>query len=167
MKVVKEESWSPGLSLPSPRPWPVPSSPTSLPFIPRAFLHLFLLRVPAPPSPSERRSSLPAEWPLHLGSIIECLLFSCWIVSGSYGLQCSRLLCPPLSPGVCSDSCPLSQWSYLIISSSVAPFFFCLQSFPVSRLFFQWVSSSHQVAKVLVLQHQHHSFQWIFRVNFL
>jgi len=136
MKVVKEESWSPGLSLPSPRPWPVPSSPTSLPFTPRAFLHLFLLRVPAPPSSSERSSFLPAEWPLHLGSIIECLLFSCWIVSGSYGLQCSRLLCPPLSPGVCSDSCPLSQWSYLIISSSVAPFFFCLQSFTVSRLFF-------------------------------
>ena len=30
---------------------------------------------------------------------------------------------------------------------------------------FQWVSSSHQVAKVLDLQH--HSFQWIFRVDFL
>ena len=31
--------------------------------------------------------------------------------------------------------------------------------------FFQWVSSSHQVAKVLELQHQ--SFQWIFRADFL
>ena len=30
---------------------------------------------------------------------------------------------------------------------------------------FQWVSSSHQVAKVLELQHQ--SFQWIFRTDFL
>ena len=30
---------------------------------------------------------------------------------------------------------------------------------------FQWVSSLHQVAKVLKLQHQ--SFQWIFRVDFL
>ena len=30
---------------------------------------------------------------------------------------------------------------------------------------FQWVSSSHQVAKVLELQHQ--SFQWIFRNYFL
>ena len=29
---------------------------------------------------------------------------------------------------------------------------------------FQWVSSSHQVAKVLELQHQ--SFQWIFRIDF-
>ena len=32
---------------------------------------------------------------------------------------------------------------------------------------FQWVSSSHQVAKVLEFQLQHQSFQWIFRTNFL
>ena len=32
---------------------------------------------------------------------------------------------------------------------------------------FQWVSSSHQVAKVLELQLQHQSFLWIFRVDFL
>ena len=32
---------------------------------------------------------------------------------------------------------------------------------------FQWVGSSHQVAKVLELQLQHQSFQWIFRTDFL
>ena len=32
---------------------------------------------------------------------------------------------------------------------------------------FQWVCSSHQVAKVLELQLQHHSFQWIFRIDLL
>ena len=32
---------------------------------------------------------------------------------------------------------------------------------------FQWVSSLHQVAKVLELQLQHQSFQWIFRIDFL
>ena len=32
---------------------------------------------------------------------------------------------------------------------------------------FQWVSSSHQVAKLLELQLQHQSFQWIFRTDFL
>ena len=66
------------------------------------------------------------------------LLFSCKGVSDSlqpHGLQDGRLLCPPLSPGVCSNSCPLSQWYYLTISSSVAPFSFCLQSFPVSQSF--------------------------------
>ena len=32
---------------------------------------------------------------------------------------------------------------------------------------FQWVRSSHQVAKVLEFQLQHQSFQWIFRTDFL
>ena len=32
---------------------------------------------------------------------------------------------------------------------------------------FQWLSSLHQVAKVLEFQLQHQSFQWIFRVDFL
>ena len=32
---------------------------------------------------------------------------------------------------------------------------------------FEWVDSSHQVVKVLELQLQHHSFQWIFRTGFL
>ena len=32
---------------------------------------------------------------------------------------------------------------------------------------FQWVSSSHQVAKVLEFQLQYQSFQWIFRIDFL
>ena len=31
---------------------------------------------------------------------------------------------------------------------------------------FQWVGSLHQVVKVLELQFQHHSFQWVFRVDF-
>ena len=32
---------------------------------------------------------------------------------------------------------------------------------------FQWVSSLHQVAKVLEFQLQHQSFQWMFRTDFL
>ena len=32
---------------------------------------------------------------------------------------------------------------------------------------FQWVSSSHQVDKILEFQLQHQSFQWIFRTDFL
>ena len=50
-------------------------------------------------------------------------------------LQHARLPCPPLSPRVCSSSCPLSRWCYLTISSSAAPFSFCLQSFPASGCF--------------------------------
>ena len=52
---------------------------------------------------------------------------------------------------------------YLTISSFAA-FSFCPQSFPATDIFFQWVISSHQVAKVLELQLQHQSFQWIFKV---
>ena len=32
---------------------------------------------------------------------------------------------------------------------------------------FKWASSSHQVAKILEFQLQHHSFQWIFKTDFL
>ena len=48
----------------------------------------------------------------------------------------ARLPCLSLSPGVCSNSCTLSQWCYLTISSSAALFSFCLQSFPASGFFF-------------------------------
>ena len=45
------------------------------------------------------------------------------------------LPCPPLSPGVYSNSCPLSRWCYLTVSSSAIHFSFCPQSFPVSGAF--------------------------------
>ena len=52
-----------------------------------------------------------------------------------HGQQQARPPCPSLSPRACSISRPLSQWYYLIISSSVAPFSSCLQSFPASGFF--------------------------------
>ena len=63
------------------------------------------------------------------------LLFSCSVVSDSlrpHGLQHTRLPCPLPSPGACSNSCPLSQWCHLTITSSVMPFFSRLQTFPAS-----------------------------------
>ena len=39
------------------------------------------------------------------------------------------------SPGVCSNSCPLSWWCHPTISSSVGPFSSCPQSFPASGCF--------------------------------
>ena len=58
--------------------------------------------------------------------------FSCSIMSDSlwpYELQHASLPCLSPTPGVCSNSWPLSQWCHLIISSSVIPFS-CLQSLP-------------------------------------
>ena len=43
--------------------------------------------------------------------------------------------CLRLIPRVCSDSCSLSRWCYLTISSSATPFSFCFQSFPASQSF--------------------------------
>ena len=56
-------------------------------------------------------------------------------------LQHARLPCPSSTPGVHSNSCPLSRWCHPAISSSVVPFFSCPQallaseSFPMSQLF--------------------------------
>ena len=52
-----------------------------------------------------------------------------------HGLWPARLLCPPLSPGHGSNSCPLKWRCYLTISSSVALFSFCQKSLPVSGSF--------------------------------
>ena len=47
----------------------------------------------------------------------------------------TRLHCPSLSLGVCSNSCPLSWWCHPTISSCVTPFSSCPQSFPASESF--------------------------------
>ena len=82
------------------------------------------------------------------------LQFICSVMSASLwpcGLQHTRLPCPSPTPGVYSNSCPLRQGYHPTISSSVILFSSCLQSLPASGSF-QWVSSSHQVAKVLEFQ---------------
>ena len=64
--------------------------------------------------------------------------FSCSVRSDPlqpHGLQHARFPCPSPTPRACSNSCPLSPWCYPTISSSVAPFSSCLQSFPASGSF--------------------------------
>ena len=81
------------------------------------------------------------------------------------GLQQARLPYPSTIPGACSNSCPLCRWCDSTVPSSVVPFSSCLQSFPDLGLF-KWVSSLHQVTKVLELHPQHQSFYWIFGTDF-
>ena len=80
------------------------------------------------------------------------------------GLQYTRLPCPSPHPGVCSNSCPLSRYAiqppHPLLSPSPPAF-----NLSQHQGLFKWVSSSHQVGKVLKLEHQ--SFQCIFRVDLL
>ena len=73
-----------------------------------------------------------------------------------HGLQHARLLCPSLSEFAQTPD----HW----VNDAILHLPLLL--FPHKGLS-QWVSSSHQVVKVLELQLQCQSFQWIFRVDFL
>ena len=70
---------------------------------------------------------------LNRGHRLSSLQFSCSVVSDSlrpHESQHARPPCPSPTPGVYSNSCPLSQWCHPTISSSVVPFSSCLQSSP-------------------------------------
>ena len=61
--------------------------------------------------------------------------------------QHARPPCPSPTPGVYSNSCPLSRWCHPAISSSVVPFSSCPQSLPASGSFpmsqlFAWTGQS-------------------------
>ena len=68
-----------------------------------------------------------------------------------HGLQHARPPCPSLTPGVYSNSCPLSWWCHPTISSSVIPFSSHLQSFPALGSFpmSQFFASGDQSIGVL------------------
>ena len=83
--------------------------------------------------------SFKVQW-----GLIQSVQFSHSVVSDSlrpHEPQHARPPCPSPTPGVYSNSCPLSQWCHPTISSSVVPFFSCPQSlsasgsFPMSQLF--------------------------------
>ena len=59
----------------------------------------------------------------------------CLTLWDPHGLQQAGLPCPSPTPGVYSNSCPLSRWCRPTISSFVVPFSSCLQSFPASESF--------------------------------
>ena len=83
-------------------------------------------------------------------SLIRVRLFATpWIAACQASLSIT-------TPGAHSDSRLSSQWCHPAISSSIIPFSSFPQSLPASGSF-QWVNSSHQVAKVLEFQLQHQS----------
>ena len=83
-----------------------------------------------------------------------------------HGLQHTRLPCPSPTPGVAQTHVHqvsnAIQLSHPLLSPTPPAF-----NLSQHQGLFKWVTSSQQVAKVLVLQLQHQSFQWIFRTDFL
>ena len=70
-------------------------------------------------------------------------------------LQHARLPYPSPTPGAYSNSCPSHRWCHPTISSSVITFSSSSFNLSYYQGLFHWVSSSHQVAKVLEFQLQH------------
>ena len=97
-------------------------------------------------------------------SISASVQFSCSVVSDSlqpYELQHTRLSCLSPTPGAVQTHV---HWIGDAFQPSHPLLFPSAFNLSQHQDLFQWVSSLHQVAKVLELQLQHQSFQWIFRI---
>ena len=71
-------------------------------------------------------------------TLVSSVQFSCSVISDSlqpHELQHTRPPCPSPTPGVHSNSCPLSRWCHTTISSSIVPLSSCPQSLPASGSF--------------------------------
>ena len=90
--------------------------------------------------------SIRKKWAAGKYTSLSSVQFSCSVMSNlswPHRLQHAVLPCPSLSPGACSNSCPLSWGCHPTISSSVVPFSSCLQSFPASGSFLMsWLLTS-------------------------
>ena len=94
---------------------------------------------------------------------------------GGIVVQSCPTLCGPIDCSVPGFFVPhylpeIAQSHVHWVSDAIQPFHPLLPPSPDLNLFqhqglFQWLSFSHQVAKVLGLQLQHYSFQWIFKVE--
>ena len=88
-----------------------------------------------------------------------------WLVTTMWTVACQASLFSTVSWNLPKFmSTELVMLSNHLVLSHPCPFAF---SFSQCQSLFQWVSSSHQVAKVLELQLPQQPFQWIFRVGFL
>ena len=96
-----------------------------LTYPPGAGLTAFNLSSAACPHPVANCPLNTPDWACPSPIVVQLLMWP-------HELWDSRLLCRPLSPRVCANSCPSSWWC---ISSPAASFSFCLQSFPTSGSF--------------------------------
>ena len=154
-------------SLPTPNPCPLPSSvskPSTIQTF-RVIDSLFLFFILPPKYTSLRKynfSYFLSKWSHQFSSVAQ-----------SCPTPCDPIDCSMPGLPVHHQLLEFTQTHVYWVSDAIQP------SHPLSspsppafnlsqhQGLFQWVSSSHQVAKVLVFQLQHQSFQWIFRIDFL
>ena len=130
-------------NLPDPRI--KPSSPVSLTLAAGFFTNSVTCEAP-------RNWDIFNSW-FSLPTVFSSVQFSRSVVSNTlqtHGLQHTRPPCPSPTPRVYSNSCPSSQWCHLAsqLSSPSPP----APNPSQHQGLFQWVNSSHEVAKVLELQ---------------
>ena len=98
---------------------------------------------------------------------------NCCLVTNLCPTLCSPTDCSTPSFSVLHNLLEFAQIYVHWVRDAVYPVHPLLSPFPFAfnisqhQGLFQWAGSSYQVAKVLELQLQHQSFQWIFRVDFL
>ena len=121
-------------------------------------------RVSSPPRDRTGVSCLDRQILYHWATI--SVQFSRSVLSDSWwphGVQHARPPCP----------LPTLQTHVHWVSDAIQPSHLLLSPSPPTfsrsqhQGLFKWVSSMHQVAKVLEFQLQHQCFQWIFRTDFL
>ena len=98
---------------------------------------------------------------LQIAVVVQSLSF---IFLWTHGLQYARLPCPSPSPRVAQTHV---HWvsDAIQLSESMLPLSPPALNLSQNQGHFQWVGSSHQVAKVLELLLQIQSLQWIFRIQ--
>ena len=140
--------------------WPPPTPPSVSAYVPRVLWNvLFSLEC-------THSSPMALHFLKQLFPQVQCRRCCCSVTK-----SCMTFATPWTAACQASLSFTISQslpklksiesWYHPTISSSVALFSSCPQSFPASGSF-PIVSSLHHVVKLLQLQLQHQSYQWIF-----
>ena len=117
-----------------------------------------------PRSLALQEDSLPSEPPRKLS-----VQFSCSVIL----TLCDPMVCSMPGLPVHHQLLKITQTHVHWVGDAIQPSHPLLSPSPPAfnldqhQGLFKWVSSSHQMAKILKFQHQHQSFQWIFMPDFL
>ena len=139
----------------------------------------------------KKKTSVSSKYFIQKDQLSKCVIIflsDCYVLN--FVSPTHRFICYCLVTKLCLTLCDPLDWSmpgfpvlhYLLefvqthvhwVSGTIQPSHLLSSpsllalNLPQHQSLFQWVGSSHQMAKVLELQLQYQSFQWKFRVDFL